>query len=120
MARLEAESDFFVDVEDVGPFRFGKRTMRDEIKIQVEYARMIDGVEATQWLSLVAGWIAALKVLVVKAPDGWDIDSMDPLEDETYAKLGRVHSALINKERSFRSGKGQTDKAAGQGESHNS
>lgn len=115
MARSGSDTDFTVNVDQVGDFLFAKRTMRDEIKIQVEYARMIEGVEQpTEWLALVAGWIAALKTLVVKSPDGWDIDEMDPLDDETYAKMARVHRALVEKERSFRSSTGQADKAAGE------
>jgi hypothetical protein len=105
MARTPNITDFTVPVEGVGTFTFGRRKMADEIKIQVEYARMIDGVEPTQWLSLVCGWMAALRTLTVNAPDGWDIEEMDPLDDETYSKLMRVHAALVDKERSFRTGK---------------
>lgn len=102
MARQGNATDFSVDVEGVGTFQFGRRTMRDEIKIQVEYARLIEGVEPTEWLAVVAGWIATLKVLTVMAPADWDIEEMDPLDDETYARLARVHQALVDKERSFR------------------
>lgn len=104
MARTPNINDFSIPVDGIGTFTFARRKMADEIKIQVEYARMIDGVEPTQWLALVCGWMAALKVLTVRAPEGWDIDEMDPLDDDTYAKLGRVHAALIEKERSFRKG----------------
>ena len=104
MARRASPTDFIVDVEGVGSFTFGRRKMGDEIKIQVEYARMIEGVEPTDWLATVAGCIAALKVLTVRAPEDWDIDEMDPLEDDTYRKLLKVHRALSDKEASFRSG----------------
>lgn len=117
MAREGAKTDFDVPVEGIGIFRFAKRTMRDEIKIQVEYARLIEGVTPTEWLALVCGWIASLRTLTVQAPDGWDIDEMDPLEDETYARLQKVHSALVAKERSFRSANGEGNKAPGAGES---
>ncbi len=100
--RTPSETDFSVKVEGVGAFVFGRRKMRDEIAIQVEYARMIDGAPPTDWLALVAGWLAALKVLTVRAPAGWDLDEMDPLDDDTYAKLAKVHAALTDKERSFR------------------
>lgn len=103
MAREGSAADFQVDVDGIGTFIFGKRSMRDEIKIQVEYARLIEGVEPTEWLALVAGWISVLKVLTVMAPPGWDIDELDPLDDASYAKLGKVHKALTDKERSFRS-----------------
>lgn len=94
-------------------FHFAKRTMRDEIAIQVEYAKIIDGAEhPTAWLETMGGWLSALRVLTVRAPDGWDIDEMDPLDDETYLKLGRVHGALIEQERSFR-GKSKLGSEAG-------
>lgn len=103
MAREARETDFPVTVDGVGTFTFGRRTMKDEIAIQVEYARIIDGVEPTNWLALVGGWISTLKTMTVRAPDGWDIDALDPLDPETYAKLSKVHAALAEKERSFRS-----------------
>jgi len=111
MARKPQSTDFTAPVEGVGTFTFGRRTMRDELAIQVEYARIIDGVTPTEWLVVVGGWMAALRVLTVKAPSGFDIDDLDPLDDDTYAKLGRVHEALQEQERSFR----QNKKSAGQG-----
>lgn len=105
MARIPKDTDYPVTVDGVGNFTFGRRTMRDEIAVQVEFARLIDGVEPTVWLQTVCGWIAALKVMTVRAPDGWDLDELDPFESETYEKLGRVHAALADKERSFRRGK---------------
>lgn len=100
--RRASETDFAVQVEGVGSFTFGRRKMKDEIAIQVEYAKMLDGAPATEWLALVAGWISALKVLTVRAPADWDIEDLDPLDDDTYASLARVHAALADKERSFR------------------
>lgn len=105
MPRAAGADDFNVNVEGVGSFTFAKRTMRDEIKIQVEFARMIEGVEPTDWLKLVCGWLSTLSVLTVRAPVGWDIESMDPLDDEVYAQLNKVHEVLRDKERSFRRSK---------------
>lgn len=102
MARQAKETDYTVSVEGVGTFAFGRRAMRDEIAIQVEFARIIDGVEPTAWLAAVGGWLSTLRVLTVRAPEGWDIDAMDPTDPETYAKLSRVYDALTEKERSFR------------------
>lgn len=115
MARKAAPSDFTVEVDGVGSFTFGRRTMRDEIKIQVEYARMIEGVEPTPWLGAVAGWISTLKVLTVRAPEDWDIDELDPLDEDTYARLMKVHSALAEKERSFRRSTAGGSANAGEG-----
>lgn len=113
MPRAASADDFIVNVEGVGSFTFAKRTMRDEIKIQVEFARMIEGVEPTSWLQAVGGWLATLSVLTVRAPSDWDIEAMDPLEDEVYAKLNKVHEELRNKERSFRAGKKSVGESGG-------
>lgn len=111
--RSPQETDFTVPVDTVGTFTFGRRTMRDEIAIQVEFARLINGVEPTSWLQAVCGWLSTLKVLTVRAPDGWDLDTLDPLDDETYAKLSKVYESLVDKERSFRRGTKQTSEGTG-------
>jgi hypothetical protein len=102
MARKPAPSDFTVPVDTIGTFVFGKRTMRDECAIQVEFARIVDGVEPTAWLQAVGGWLSTLRVLTVRAPEGWNLEELDPLDDSSYAKLALVHTALSDKERSFR------------------
>lgn len=111
MARIAKDTDYTVKVDGVGTFTFGRRTMRDEIAIQVEYARIIDGVEPTAWLQAVGGWLSVLRVLTVRAPEDWDLDTMDPLDDGTYARLSKVYETLADQERSFRRG----SKPAGQG-----
>lgn len=115
LLRKPAENDFTVDVEGVGTFRFGRRTMRDQINIEVEYARIIDGTKATAWLQTVGGWLSDLRVLTVMAPKDWDIDNMNPLEDETYATLAKVHKALAAKEVEFRLRPKQASQAEGAG-----
>lgn len=112
--RRPQPTDFIVDVEGVGSFTFAKRTMADEIKIQVEYARIIEGVEATDWLSRVGGWISTLKVLTVRAPDSWDIDDMDPLDEKVYEDMLLVYLALRAKENSFRGKPGTGSQEGGQ------
>jgi hypothetical protein len=115
MTRSAKPSDFRVAVADLGEFVFGKRTMRDEIASQVEYARMIDGVSPTPWLETVCGAMADLKVLTVRAPEGWDVDDLEPHDPATYAKLINAHRALLNKERSFRPGPIKIDETPGAG-----
>lgn len=102
--------DFEVVVENIGRFVFGYRVMADEFRIQAEYARIVDGAPATDWLHVLAGWVSTLKVLTVTAPEGWDIDQMDPLDAEEYAKISAVYDALRAKEDSFR-GKPQKQSA---------
>lgn len=112
MARkANPETDFSVDVEGVGRFTFARRTMRDEIDIQREYSRLLDGVQPTPWFDALSNWISHLRVLTVRAPDGWSIDALDPLNDDDYVKLKDVYSAMTEQERSFR----RKPAAAGQG-----
>ena len=114
--RTPAPTDFHVEVDTVGVFRFARRTMRDEMRIQTEYSRLTEGVATpTEYLALVADWMATLSVLIVSAPDGWDMEQMDPLDEDTYAKLMRVYNALRAKEGSFRRKPAQGNPGGGAG-----
>lgn len=105
MSRIPSNTDFQAPVDGIGTFTFARRRMRDEMAIAAEFSRLTEGVETpTPYLASVAGWISTLKVLTVASPDGWDIDAMDPLDEDTYANLVKVHTALREKEGSFRSG----------------
>lgn len=112
--RKPSESDFVVEVEGIGRFVFARRKMADEIQIQVEYAGLIQGVEPTQWLENVCGWVAAFKVLMVQAPKGWDLEEMDPLDEGTFANLMKVYRAFRDKERSFRPKPAQASEGTGE------
>lgn len=102
--RLSKPTDFYETVEGVGRFRFGRRMLADELQIQRKYAEYVGGVEPTAWLAMLGEYLSTLIVLTVEAPEGWDIDNMDPLDNETYAKLARVFTALREREERFRSG----------------
>jgi len=110
--RTPAPGDFPVDVEGVGSFVFGRRTLRDELRISAEIARTNEGVDTNNaqpgtpeyFLAQVGGWMAVLRVLTVNAPAEWDLDTMDPLDETTYQKLALAHAALREKEGSFRRG----------------
>ena len=114
MARVPHNTDFVADVEGIGTFVFGRRKMADHVKIQVEYARLTEGVEPTPWLESVATWLAVLKILTVRAPDDFDLDELDPLDDETYAKLLKIYACLRAKEDSFRRGSVASSQGDGQ------
>jgi hypothetical protein len=116
MSRAPAATDFHVDVDGVGQFVFAKRTMRDELRIAAEYSRLTEGVETpTNFLATVAGWISTLKALTVEAPHGWDLDEMDPFDDETHEKILKVYASLRVKEGSFRKGKNPPSEGSGPG-----
>ena len=106
---------FTLDVPEVGSFVLRKRTMELEFAIQAEYSRLTRGVPTpTVTLSLFAGIVASLRVLTVRAPDGWSLDACDPLDDDTYNRLFAVGEALREKEASFRRKPGQAGAGAGQ------
>lgn len=113
MARIPKDTDYTVPVEGVGSFTFGRRKMVDEINIQREYANILAGVSATDWLGTVGTWIATFKVMMVRAPSDWDIDEMDPLDDATFEKMRRVYDALCDKELSFRRKPGSGSEGSG-------
>lgn len=115
MSRTPADTDFHQEVEGVGHFVFARRTMRDEMRIAAEFSRLTEGVETpTNFLATVAGWIATLKVLTVSAPDGWDLDEMNPLDDDVFARIGGVNKALRTREGQFRAPKGTAGQNGGQ------
>ncbi|EIW6162825.1 hypothetical protein MF451_003822 [Salmonella enterica subsp. enterica serovar Saintpaul] len=110
--RHPQKTDFYETVEGIGRFRFARRKLADELLIQRHYAEYAGGVEPTVWLATLAEYLSTLRVLTVEAPEGWDIDDMDPLDNDTYEKLAAVFVALRRKEDSFRAGNGKQGEAA--------
>lgn len=118
MARTPRPTDFPVTVDGIGTFTFARIAMREQIAIGVETARLCEGLPLgsldPSFQNLI-GWIAELKTLTVVAPDGWDIDGMDPFDQDSYAQIAKVWSALRDKQNSFRPGYGKGGQAAGEG-----
>lgn len=113
MPRDQDQRTFGLDVEGVGNFAFRHRTMRDELRIATEYSRLTEGIDTpSKQLDAIANMLSTVKVLCAEPPDGWDIETMDPLDPQTFAQLFTVYSALREREKFFRSRPGQT----GQGE----
>jgi hypothetical protein len=95
---------FTVTVDGLGEFVFARRNMRRNIAIGVETSRLNEGVDVGEFLEVFIAATATLKCLTVSAPDGWDIDEMDPFEADSYSKVMSAWSALRDKEESFRKG----------------
>lgn len=109
-----SDEQFTTHVEGVGAFSFLRRTMRLEMRIGAEYSRLTEGVDTpTQWFELVAGILAAIKVLVVAAPPGWDLEQLDPTDDETWDQLVLIHRALRDQEDTFRRAKKKQSETTG-------
>lgn len=111
--RIASNTDFPVDVEGVGTFIFGYRKLADELRIQVEYARITESVPATVWLFNLATYMSALRVLMVKAPSGWDLEELDPLDENSFVQIERVFNELRAKEDEFRPHLRKASKAPG-------
>lgn len=118
MPRNQAIGDFTVDVEGIGTFHFGRRSPRDVYLIRGEYARLTDGNydDEGNYADISALGFATIKVLAVRMPDGFNLDSLDPLVDEDWeSKVMKVFTALREKELSFRPGSRAASQEAGEG-----
>lgn len=126
MARLSAHDDHSLKVEELthpttgqlytGEFVFGRRVMRDQFAIEAEYKRLTEGViDATDFFGELASAVADLVVLTVKAPEGWDPETADPSEEESYADILKVWRRLRDQEATFRRGVQTRPGAPGQG-----
>lgn len=116
--RAASKNNFTVEVEGIGPFTFGHRTMRDQFRIDTEIARLTEGLDyVPEYLLIAAGAVAAIKVLGVSFPDGWNPEQLDPLEEDSYRQLLAVHAALREQERTFRGQSPKGGAADGPGDS---
>lgn len=104
--RKPADSDFFLEVPDVGTFRFGRRTYGDRLKIRAEYLRLTREFEGSNdpELATHAAIVSAHKVLCVDAPQGWaDLEAIDLIDvPDAEEKIFALYFALKDKEDSFR------------------
>lgn len=114
MSRIpNAATDFVVPVDGIGVFTFAKKSLRDQFAIEAEYSRLTEGLDSvTTFLWNIATATSTLVVLTVSAPPGWDIETLDPEDPESYLKLMKVWGALRDKQAAFR----QAAKKPGEGE----
>lgn len=117
MMRKPSHNDYTVPVEGLGTFTFARRTLGDEIAIQVERSRILDGVQhPTDVLWNMAVWLSTIRVLMVSAPGAWNPDDLDPLDPKTFDEISRVFIAMRTKEDSFRRKHGAGSEGAGSGD----
>lgn len=117
MGRAAASTDFVVEVDGIGRFVVARRQMADHLKVQVAYANLVEGVIPTPWLHELATHMATLQALVVRAPDGFDMDALDPLDEASFEKLRKVYRAIAEKEDSFRPRAKASEQGTGQASS---
>lgn len=102
--RDASSTDFFVDVPAIGRFSFARRTPREIYKIRANYNTLTEGYEDKKGnLETGAFMFSTLDVLMVSAPDGFDLDKLDPVMDDNWEDtVIDVFRALRAKELSFR------------------
>ncbi len=116
--RQPKDSDFFLDLPDVGVFRFGRRTYGDRLKIRAEYLRLVKEFgDDDPDLSMYAAIISSHKVLCVEAPSGWeDLADLDLVgSGNAEQKIFELYTLLKDKEDSFRGGESKSIEAQGEG-----
>lgn len=110
---------FVVAVPDLGAFEIKRRTLAVQMAIHSELNRLTEGQalnSLADWYIDVCGLIAELRVLIVKKPDGWDLEALDPLEDG-YDTLRAIYRAIRDQENRFRAErKGAQAPGAGTGQ----
>ena len=101
---MKPQRTYQVEVDGVGTFTFRRRTMGDFVRIPNKALEILGGVPQHPWLLDQATMLAELGMLAVGAPEGWDIEMMDPLDDGDVAVVRKVHGRLIEEEARFRGG----------------
>ncbi len=100
---------FPVVVENVGTFECRRRTLRVEIKIGTAFSRLTEGEDKIPaWLRELCEVVSTVKCLVIHGPDGFDVDRMDPQDEETFGKLIAIYHAILAEEARFRTGTEKT------------
>ena len=96
--------NYTVNVDGIGTFTF-RPTWPMGVKMQVfcEFNRLTQGQDnISEWLSSTCNMLATLKVATISAPEGWDLDEMDALDEDACRKLIAVFDALQEREFFFR------------------
>lgn len=108
---------FSVEIDGIGRFVFHRRRLKHEVAIHAEYSRLTEGLAAnkiTPDLNAVASTIAILRVLIASAPEGWNLDDVDPLDPEWFAHLSKIYEGLRKKEADFRKKSGAPNPGGGE------
>lgn len=96
---------FQITVENVGTFECRRRTLRTEIKIGAEFSRLTEGEEKIPaWMRELCEIVSTVKCLVIKGPDGFNVDTMDPQDESTFGNLVAIYNAILTEEARFREG----------------
>jgi hypothetical protein len=105
MARTAKDSDFPVEVDGIGRFKFARRTQKDRYLIRTYYGQLTNDhwQEDGSVADMEAFMHATIHILAVEQPDGFSVDQLDPImDDDIHKKIEKIFLALRQKEVSFR------------------
>jgi hypothetical protein len=115
--RAPSQSDFSVDVPDVGRFIFARKTIGDVFRIRSRYNSLTEGFynENGSVADFGALALVTLTTLCVSAPEGHAPAELDPLmSDDWEERVIKIYGALRTKEGSFRRQPAQGSEGSGQ------
>ncbi|HUN52316.1 MAG TPA: hypothetical protein VMU42_14420 [Candidatus Sulfotelmatobacter sp.] len=99
-------------VEGEGRFVFRRRNLALGFRVMCEMARILPEGTDDNGLRAMVGAYATVKVQLVEAPAGFDVDEFDPDDDVSYRRLAAVSVALAAKEAELKAGKVKAQVAA--------
>lgn len=91
-----------VDVEGVGQFEFQHRTLTLQVGVEAIMNRMLDGPVSDERLLYVARAIATIKKLAIKVPEGFDLEAIDPIDENEVEGVLKAYGGLLDAEATFR------------------
>lgn len=102
---MALERTYTFDVDGIGTFVFRRRTMAHRYSITAAALKIMGTGEVTN-LGLLAETekMAEVQLLCVSAPEGWNVEDMDPLDPEEMRQFGIVHARFREAEETFRRG----------------
>ena len=105
-----------LDIPDVGSFTVRRRNMAVSVAITAEYNRLTEGQNSvSDFFGRFCTVYSTLKVLIVAGPEGWNLEELDPDDEESYNLMHKVYGGIREKEDFFRRGVSPAGKAAGAG-----
>lgn len=97
--------DFTAEVEGLGTFGFRERTMRMGYRVEEEVLKILGGTASHPLIYMETKKFAELSLLTVQAPDGWNIETLDHLDEDDRKLLTQVWEAFRSAEDTFRAGR---------------
>ena len=82
--RKPNDTDFSIELPEVGTFRFGRRTFGDRPAIKAAYLKFVEQNNAQDWQGRLYEFLAGIDA---DPPDGW-LDVPSELKAELYRRVG--------------------------------